>query len=162
MLPLLGETRTQPRGEPSRWGPAARGVAGAPKLVVEVRYDKVQGSRFRHGTKLLRWRDDKDPDQCTVAQVEQNPKKGDPTVESLLAKVIRQVFLSGRLVEVPGHVDRPDLERVLALLQPLVRPRRLAGRPGLLSSLHWNFEPASVDANPNVAVRDLVFALGPS
>ena len=36
-----------------------------PELVVEVRYDKVQGNRFRHGTKLLRWREDKDPRSCT-------------------------------------------------------------------------------------------------
>ena len=36
-----------------------------PELVVEVRYDKVQGRRFRHGTKLLRLRPDKDPAQCT-------------------------------------------------------------------------------------------------
>ena len=36
-----------------------------PELVVEVRYDKVQGRRFRHGTKLLRFRPDKDPAQCT-------------------------------------------------------------------------------------------------
>ena len=36
-----------------------------PELVVEVRYDKVQGRRFRHGTKLVRFRPDKDPDACT-------------------------------------------------------------------------------------------------
>ena len=36
-----------------------------PEVVVEVRYDKVQGQRFRHGTKLLRLRPDKDPAQCT-------------------------------------------------------------------------------------------------
>jgi ATP-dependent DNA ligase len=32
---------------------------------VEVRYDKVQGNRFRHGTKLIRWREDKEPRDCT-------------------------------------------------------------------------------------------------
>ena len=36
-----------------------------PELVVEVRYDKVQGHRFRHGTKFIRWRDDKNPADCT-------------------------------------------------------------------------------------------------
>jgi ATP-dependent DNA ligase len=55
-----------------------------PKLVVEVRYDKWQGQRFRHGTRFLRFRPDKDPSECTVDQVRPRPKKGDPTVETLL------------------------------------------------------------------------------
>jgi ATP-dependent DNA ligase len=38
-------------------------------LVVEVRYDHVTGERFRHGTKLLRFRPDKAPRQCTLAQL---------------------------------------------------------------------------------------------
>jgi ATP-dependent DNA ligase len=41
------------------------------KLVIEVQYDQFSGGRFRHGTKLLRWRPDKRPRQCTLAQVEQ-------------------------------------------------------------------------------------------
>ena len=41
-----------------------------PKLVVEVRYDHVTGDRFRHGTKLFRWRPDKAPRQCTFEQIE--------------------------------------------------------------------------------------------
>ena len=41
-----------------------------PKLVVEVRYDHVTGGRFRHGTKLLRFRPDKAARQCTFAQIE--------------------------------------------------------------------------------------------
>ena len=40
-----------------------------PKLVVEVRYDQVTGDRFRHGTKLLRWRPDKSPRQCELGQL---------------------------------------------------------------------------------------------
>ena len=55
-----------------------------PELVVEVRYDKWQKARFRHGTRFLRFRPDKDPEQCTVAQVKPRPKKGDPTVPALL------------------------------------------------------------------------------
>jgi ATP-dependent DNA ligase len=35
-----------------------------------VRYDHFSGGRFRHGTKLLRWRPDKAPAQCTYAQLE--------------------------------------------------------------------------------------------
>jgi ATP-dependent DNA ligase len=41
-----------------------------PKLVVEVQYDHVSGGRFRHGTKLLRWRPDKSPKQCTMEQIQ--------------------------------------------------------------------------------------------
>jgi ATP-dependent DNA ligase len=47
-----------------------------PKLVVEVCYDHFTGDRFRHGTRLLRWRPDKAPKQCTLDQVKQ--KKASP------------------------------------------------------------------------------------
>ena len=40
-----------------------------PKLVVEVQFDHFTGGRFRHGTKFLRWRPDKDPHDCTIRQV---------------------------------------------------------------------------------------------
>jgi ATP-dependent DNA ligase len=40
-----------------------------PELVVEVRFDQVTGQRFRHGTKLVRWRPDKAPEQCTLEQI---------------------------------------------------------------------------------------------
>ncbi|HEX2147050.1 MAG TPA: ATP-dependent DNA ligase, partial [Pseudorhizobium sp.] len=40
-----------------------------PELVVEVKFDQVTGNRFRHGTKLLRWRPDKRPDQCRMEQL---------------------------------------------------------------------------------------------
>ena len=40
-----------------------------PELVVEVSYDHFTGGRFRHGTKLIRWRPDKDPKQCRMDQV---------------------------------------------------------------------------------------------
>ncbi len=58
-------------GGPSRWS-TKRSSEWQPlksKLVVEVRYDHFTGGRFRHGTKFLRWRPDKTPRQCTVAQV---------------------------------------------------------------------------------------------
>jgi ATP-dependent DNA ligase len=41
-----------------------------PKLVVEVQFDHFTGGRFRHGTKFLRWRPEKDPRVCTMKQVE--------------------------------------------------------------------------------------------
>ena len=50
-------------GQPREWEPLR------PELVVEVRYDQVTGDRFRHGTRLLRWRSDKAPAQCTADQL---------------------------------------------------------------------------------------------
>jgi ATP-dependent DNA ligase len=60
-------------GGPSRWS-TKRSSEWQPlktKLVVEVEYDHFTGDRFRHGTKLLRWRPDKAPRQCTLDQVKQ-------------------------------------------------------------------------------------------
>ena len=45
-----------------------------PELRVEVRYDHFTGHRFRHGTKLMRWRPDKSPRQCLMEQVERETK----------------------------------------------------------------------------------------
>jgi ATP-dependent DNA ligase len=63
----------QAPGGPSRWSTArsAEWQPLAPKLVVEVQYDHFSGGRFRHGTSFLRWRPDKPPRRCTLAQVEQ-------------------------------------------------------------------------------------------
>jgi ATP-dependent DNA ligase len=59
-------------GGPSRWSTerSTQWEPLKPKLVVEVQYDHVSGDRFRHGTKLLRWRPDKAPKQCTFEQLE--------------------------------------------------------------------------------------------
>ena len=62
-------------GGPSRWS-TKRSVDWqplSPELVVEIQYDHFT-DRFRHGTKLLRWRPDKDPLQCTYEQVERPVK----------------------------------------------------------------------------------------
>jgi ATP-dependent DNA ligase len=60
-------------GGPSRWSTERSTVWQPlrPELVVEVRYDHFTAGRFRHGTKLLRWRPDKAPKQCRMKQVEQ-------------------------------------------------------------------------------------------
>jgi ATP-dependent DNA ligase len=58
-------------GGPSRWS-SERSAAWEPlrpELVAEVGYDHVTGGRFRHGTKFLRWRPDKAPEQCTIDQI---------------------------------------------------------------------------------------------
>ena len=72
--------------EPNRWGTGELEEAALkPKLVVEVRFDKLEKSRFRHGTKLVRFRDDKDPDQCTWREVRPARRPEDLSVDELLA-----------------------------------------------------------------------------
>ena len=58
-------------GSPSRWSTERSGEWEPvnPKIVVEVTYDHFTGGRFRHGTKIVRWRADKAPRQCTLNQV---------------------------------------------------------------------------------------------
>jgi ATP-dependent DNA ligase len=65
-----GVTGKSPGG-PSRWSTERSGhwEPLRPELVVEVRFDHVTGDRFRHGTKLLRWRPDKAPEQCRFEQL---------------------------------------------------------------------------------------------
>ena len=67
-----GFTGDKPGG-PSRWSTkrSAEWQPLKPRLVVEVCYDHFSGGRFRHGTRLLRWRPDKAPRQCTLEQVAQ-------------------------------------------------------------------------------------------
>src|SRR5215469_7113117 len=64
-------------GGPSRWSTERTGEwqPVALKIVVEVGYDHFTGGRFRHGTRFLRWRPDKDPRQCTMDQVEHREGK---------------------------------------------------------------------------------------
>jgi len=59
-------------GGPSRWSTERTGEwePVEPKVVVEVAYHHFTGGRFRHGTRFLRWRPDKDPRRCTMDQVE--------------------------------------------------------------------------------------------
>ncbi len=66
------ETGERGSGEASRWthGRELEWVALRPELVVEVTFDHVSDGRIRHGTKVLRWRDDKAPAECLVAQLE--------------------------------------------------------------------------------------------
>jgi ATP-dependent DNA ligase len=63
-------------GGPSRWSTerSTQWEPLKPVLVVEVQYDHFTGGRFRHGTRLLRWRPDKRPDQCTMKQVERESR----------------------------------------------------------------------------------------
>jgi ATP-dependent DNA ligase len=89
VLPLLGPAPLKEApGAPSRWRPKQEleWTSVKPELVIEVRYDKWQGQRFRHGTRFLRFRPDKDPHECNFEQVRPRPKRGDPTVPELLGR----------------------------------------------------------------------------
>ncbi len=63
-------------GGPSRWSTERSGEWEPlrPELVVEVRYDHVSDDRFRHGTKLIRWRPDKAPSECTFEQMQREAR----------------------------------------------------------------------------------------
>ena len=64
-------------GGPSRWSTerSTEWEPVDPKIVVEVTYDHFTERRFRHGTKIVRWRKDKAPRQCTLEQVEHREGK---------------------------------------------------------------------------------------
>src|SRR6266550_2112148 len=69
-------------GGPSRWSQgkgSSEWTPIRPELVVEVEYDYFSQGRFRHGSKLLRWRPDKKPKQCTMEQVK--PETGNQKPE---------------------------------------------------------------------------------
>ncbi|MBW0118369.1 ATP-dependent DNA ligase [Pseudonocardia abyssalis] len=65
--------RTPRKGEGSRWnnGKDLSFVPLRPERVVEVRYDYMEGARFRHTAQFVRWREDRTPESCTYAQLEQ-------------------------------------------------------------------------------------------
>ncbi|HEY0674243.1 MAG TPA: ATP-dependent DNA ligase [Longimicrobiales bacterium] len=69
-------------GGPSRWSTerSSQWEPLPPRLVVEVQYDHFSEGRFRHGTRFLRWRPDKEPSACTFEQVE---KKGSASLKLL-------------------------------------------------------------------------------
>lgn len=75
LIEFPGFTGRAPGG-PSRWSSerSPEWQPLRPQLVVEVRYDHFTSGRFRHGTKLLRWRPDKAPLQCRMDQVEVRTK----------------------------------------------------------------------------------------
>ena len=66
------ETGERGAGDPSRWssGRELEWVALRPELVVEIDFDHVSAGRIRHGARLRRWREDKDPRDCTFDQLQ--------------------------------------------------------------------------------------------
>ena len=81
-------------GGPSRWSTerSTKWEPLKPKLVVEVEYDHFTGGRFRHGTRLVRWRPDKAPRQCKMDQVAQT---GAASLNLLTAAAKKQVAAKG-------------------------------------------------------------------
>ncbi len=65
------ETGERGHGDPSRWKneKELEWIALRPELVVEVTFDHASGGRIRHGTKILRWREDKAPRECRLEQM---------------------------------------------------------------------------------------------
>jgi ATP-dependent DNA ligase len=65
------ETGKRGHGDPSRWKneKELEWIDLRPELVVEVTYDHTSGGRIRHGTKILRWREDKQPLECKLEQM---------------------------------------------------------------------------------------------
>jgi ATP-dependent DNA ligase len=65
------ETGQRGHGDPSRWKSEKElaWIELRPELVVEVTFDHASGGRIRHGTKILRWREDKAPRECALEQM---------------------------------------------------------------------------------------------
>jgi ATP-dependent DNA ligase len=66
------ETGSRGHGDASRWKSEKEleWIELRPELVVEVRFDHVSGGRIRHGTRILRWREDKAPQECRLEQMQ--------------------------------------------------------------------------------------------
>jgi ATP-dependent DNA ligase len=79
-------------GGPSRWSTERSGEWEPlrPELVVEVRYDHVTGGRIRHGTRFLRWRADKSPQQCTFDQIQPQPARARLVGELLQTPMVEE------------------------------------------------------------------------
>jgi ATP-dependent DNA ligase len=67
------ETGERGHGDPSRWksDKDLEWIGLRPELVVEVTFDHASGGRIRHGTKIVRWREDKPPKDCRLEQMQQ-------------------------------------------------------------------------------------------
>jgi ATP-dependent DNA ligase len=66
------ETGERGHGDPSRWksDKELEWISLRPELVVEVTFDHASDGRIRHGTRILRWRDDKPPQDCRLEQMQ--------------------------------------------------------------------------------------------
>jgi hypothetical protein len=120
-------------GGPSRWSSERSGEWEPlkPEFVVEVRYDHVTGGRFRHGAKLVRWRPDRAPRQCTLDQLK---FEGAPELVRRIARVNDQRARSRRP---PSDPPRQVLRFRAGHLASILTLRRTRWRL-------WRIGPATV------------------
>ena len=85
-IAALEESGRRVPGAGSRWsgGKDLPWHEVEPKVTCEVRFDKLEGDRFRHGTRFMRFRPDKEPRDCTWSQLDTRRRAGDPTLAELL------------------------------------------------------------------------------
>ena len=111
--PLLEGAPDRGFSEPNRWGGGELAESALrPELVAEVQFDKVQGNRFRHGTKFIRFREDKEPEQCTWREVRPPRRPGRPDLRVAARSLARRRPRATRRSSVATRV--------------LVEPRRAA------------------------------------
>nr|WP_256437902.1 ATP-dependent DNA ligase [Tessaracoccus sp. MC1865] len=70
---IAAAQRTPTSAQHSRWN-AKKDLSFVPlrpERVVEVKYDHMEGNRFRHTAQFVRWRDDREPESCTYDQLEE-------------------------------------------------------------------------------------------
>ena len=145
VTPLLQNAPERRFSEPNRWGGGElEETAVRPELVVEVRYDKVQGRRFRHGTKLMRLRPGQEPGAVHVARAPPAARGGRLHARAaprlvrvrrlLRARGLHARRLTGHLREVRRIRRLPDSFRLLAFAPsragPRGRTRRRRSRTG--------------------------------
>ena len=67
------DTGERGSADPSRWAAdrELEWISLRPELVVEITFDHVSDGRIRHGSKILRWREDKSPRECRFEQLAQ-------------------------------------------------------------------------------------------
>ena len=86
---FAGELMGRIPGAGSRWsqGRDLPWFEVRPEIVCEIRFDKLEGERFRHGTRFIRFRPDKEPKDCTWDQLDTKRRTGDPELRELLRSV---------------------------------------------------------------------------
>ena len=103
VLPLLEDAPERGFSEPNRWGTGELEEAAVrPELVVEVRYDKVQGNRFRHGTRLSALPRGQGPGRLHLARAAPAAQAGRPDLRVAARRLVGDAGASPG--SDPGHV----------------------------------------------------------
>ena len=121
--------------DPSRWDNERdlEWVALRPELVIEVTFDHTSNDRIRHGAKILRWRDDKDPADCRMDQLQASSIRASAAAPARLracrpsrlgAPLLQAVELLARGEHLGAVLDAPARERGERVEQLARRPAR--------------------------------------